>query len=96
LTVSIISRDVVIVLTVVIVNLAIGRRTFRPSMFGKMATATYIVTAVVAMFFNYRGYHSVLFDVLVWASLVITVVSSLHYIWHAARIIDTPQRNAAP
>ena len=53
LTVLIISRDVVIVLTVAIVNLAIGPRTFRPSIFGKIATATYIVTAVVAMFFNY-------------------------------------------
>ena len=46
-----------------IVNLAIGRRTFRPSIFGKIATATYIVTAVVAMLFNYLGYHSVIFDV---------------------------------
>ena len=45
-----------------IVNLAIGRRTFRPSIFGKIATATYIVTAVVAMFFNYLGYHSVIVD----------------------------------
>ena len=55
LTVLIISRDVVIVLTVAIVNLAIGPRTFRPSIFGKIATATYIVTAVVAMLFNYLG-----------------------------------------
>src|SRR5437667_7911097 len=39
LTVLIISRDVVIVLTVAIVNLAIGKRTFQPSIFGKMATA---------------------------------------------------------
>src|SRR4051812_41195132 len=60
LTVIIISRDVVIVLTVTIVNLAIGPRTFRPSVFGKAATATSIATAVVAMFFNYRGYHSAL------------------------------------
>src|SRR5262245_24721916 len=58
LTVLIISRDVVIVLTVAIVNLAIGRRTFRPSVFGKIATATYILTAVVAMLFNYLGYAS--------------------------------------
>ena len=36
-----------------IVNLAIGPRTFRPSIFGKIATATYMLTAVVAMFFNY-------------------------------------------
>ena len=90
LTVCVISRDVVIVLTVAIVNLAIGPRTFRPSIFGKIATATYIVTAVVAMFFNYLGYHSVLVDLFVWASLAITIISSLHYIWHAARIIEAP------
>jgi len=88
LTVVIISRDVVIVLTVAIINLAIGRRTFRPSIFGKIATATYIVTAVAAMWFNYLRYHSAVVDVLVYASLAITLISSLHYIKHAARIID--------
>jgi len=95
LTVLIISRDVVIVLTVAIVNLAIGPRTFRPSVFGKIATATYIVTAVVTMLFNYLRYRSVVVDVFVYASLAITLVSSLHYISHAARIIDEPQRMSA-
>jgi cardiolipin synthase len=90
LTVCMISRDVVILLTVAIVNLAIGRRTFQPSMFGKIATATYIVTAVAAMLFNYLGYHSAIVDVGIWASLAITIVSAIHYIWHARRIIDTP------
>jgi len=94
LTVLIISRDVVIVLTVAIVNLAIGPRTFRPSVFGKIATATYILTAVVAMLFNYLGWHSVLFDLFIYASLAITVISSLHYIWHAARIIEEPGAGA--
>jgi cardiolipin synthase (CMP-forming) len=95
LTICIISRDVVIVLTVAIVNLAIGRRTFKPSIFGKIATATYMVTAVAAMIFNYRGYHSRIFDALVWVSLAITWVSAIHYIRHAARIIETPQPTAA-
>lgn len=90
LTVMIISRDVVIVATVAIVNLAIGRRTFKPSIYGKIATATYMITAVVAMFFNYLGYHSVIVDLLIYASLAITLISSLHYIRHAARIIDAP------
>jgi cardiolipin synthase len=90
LTVLIISRDVVIVLTVAIVNLAIGRRTFRPSIYGKIATATYILTAVAAMFYNYLGHHSLVVDAFIWASLAITVISSLHYILHAARIIDAP------
>jgi cardiolipin synthase len=90
LTVCIISRDIVIVATVAIVNLAIGPRTFQPSVFGKIATATYIVTAVAAMLFNYLGYHSVIVDVGVWASLAITLISAFHYIWHARRIIDAP------
>ncbi len=89
LTIIIFSRDVVIVVTVAVVNLAIGPRTFRPSIFGKAATATYIVTAVVAMFFNYRGYPSALVEFFVWASLAITLISSLHYIWHARQIIGT-------
>jgi cardiolipin synthase len=89
LTIIIFSRDVVIVVTVAVVNLAIGPRTFRPSIFGKAATATYIVTAVVAMFFNYRGYPSAVVEFFVWASLAITLISSLHYIWHARQIIGT-------
>jgi cardiolipin synthase len=87
LTVLIITRDVLIVLTVAIVNLAIGPRTFRPSIFGKLATAIYILTAVVAMFFNYRGHHSPLVEVFVYASLAITLVSGVHYVWHSARVL---------
>jgi cardiolipin synthase (CMP-forming) len=90
LTVLIISRDVGIVLTVAIVNLAVGRRTFQPSIYGKTATGTYIVTAVAAMIFNYLGYHSVIVDLGIFASLVITLISGLHYLWHAARIFDAP------
>jgi cardiolipin synthase len=86
LTVLVISRDVLIVLTVAIINLAVGPRTFRPSIFGKIATATYIVTAVIAMFFNYRGYESVIFTLSVYASLAITLVSGVHYIWYASRL----------
>ena len=88
LTVLIISRDVGIVLTVAVVNLAIGPRTFRPSVFGKIATATYIMTAVVAMLFNYLRYRSVIVDAFVYASLVITLVSAFHYIRHATRIVE--------
>ena len=88
LTVMMISRDVVIVGTVAIINLAMGPRTFRPTIYGKTATAVYILTAVVAMLFNYLGYHSPVVDVFIYASLVITLVSGLHYIWHTARALE--------
>jgi len=91
LTVLVISRDVVIVLTVAVVNLAVGPRTFRPSVYGKVATAVYIMTCVLAMFFNYLGQHSRLVDVAIYASLAVTLASGVHYIVHAARIINQPQ-----
>jgi cardiolipin synthase (CMP-forming) len=94
LTVLIISRDVVIVLTVAIVNLAIGRRTFRPSIYGKIATATYIVTSVVVMLFNYLERSSVLVRACIWASLAITLISGIHYITHAARLINESHADA--
>lgn len=79
-TVLVISRDVAIVLTVAVVNLAIGPRTFRPSIFGKIATATYIVTGVITLYFNYLGKVSPVVDVFVYASLAITIVSAAHYL----------------
>src|SRR6188472_4756711 len=42
LTVSVISRDIVIIAVVAVVNLAVGPRTFRPSIWGKMTTAALI------------------------------------------------------
>lgn len=90
LTILIISRDVVIVLTVAIVSLSLGPRTFHPSIYGKLATATYIITAVVVMFFNYLGRTSVVVDAAIWASLTITLVSGFHYVAHVRRIINEP------
>src|ERR1017187_7135390 len=71
LTVLVISRDVGIVLTVTVVNLAIARRTFRPSIFGKAATAIYIVTGVVTLYFNYRREPSLLVTICVYVALAI-------------------------
>ncbi len=53
LTVLVMSRDIGIVVTVAIVNLAVGRRTFPPSIFGKAATATFMLTAVLTLWANY-------------------------------------------
>lgn len=91
LTVLVLSRDVVIVVTVAIVNLAVGRRTFTPSIWGKSATAVYIVTCVLFMILNYARVSSPVLDGMVYLSLVLTIVSSFHYIFHATRIINGPE-----
>jgi cardiolipin synthase len=85
-TVLVISRDVAIVLTVAVVNLAVGPRTFRPSIFGKIATATYIMTGVVALYYNYLGVASPVVTAFVYASLAITLISAFHYATQVLRL----------
>ena len=88
LTVLIISRDVGIVLTVAIVSLAMGPRTFTPSLLGKGATAFFILTCVVVMYFNFLGQRSEVVDLFVWGSLVITLASGIDYVFRVAKIIN--------
>ena len=88
LTVLVISRDVVIVLTVAVVNLSMGRREFHPSTLGKIATLLYVLTGAFALLFNFLGRASVVVDVLVYAALFVTVASGLHYIVHVARLVN--------
>jgi cardiolipin synthase len=85
-TVLVISRDVAIVATVAVVNLAIGPRTFRPSIYGKIATALYVVTGVASLYFNYLGQASTLVSTLIWACLAITFVSAGDYAIRVARM----------
>ena len=85
LTVLIASRDVGIVLTVAIVNLALGPRTFYPSIWGKLATATFVATGVVTLCFNWLAVPSVIPSLFFWASAGITIFSALHYLLTAQR-----------
>ena len=88
LTILVISRDVVIVVVVAIVNLAVGPRTFTPSLLGKLTTATFILTSVVVMFYNYREEESVVVTAAIWLSLALTLVSSADYMFKMRRLIS--------
>ena len=90
LTVLVISRDVVIVAVVAIVNLAVGPRTFRPSLLGKLATATFILANVVIMYFNWRMERSVIVEAAIWLALALTLVSSGDYFFRLRKLINVP------
>ncbi|MFN8057844.1 MAG: CDP-alcohol phosphatidyltransferase family protein [Vicinamibacterales bacterium] len=89
LTVMVIGRDVGIVATVAVVNLAVGRRTFMPSVFGKAATAAYVCTGAMALLANWTGRASSLVPVLVYTSGALTVISGLHYISRVTKAGDS-------
>ena len=90
LTVSVISRDIVIIGVVAIVNLAMGPRTFRPSIWGKMTTAALILTSVIVMYFNYLGKTSVLVDAAIWISFGLTAISAADYFLRLRLLINEP------
>jgi cardiolipin synthase len=85
LTVLVISRDLGIVLTVAVVNLAVARRTFRPSLLGKATTFVYVVTGVYTLYANYVGEPSRVVKGLEYVCLALTVASAAHYLVRVAR-----------
>jgi cardiolipin synthase len=92
-TILVISRDIGIVATVAVFNLAVGPRTFRPSIFGKIATATYILTGLVTMYFNYLDRTSAVVTGFIYASLVITFISAGHYLVQTIRLAKSVDKN---
>jgi cardiolipin synthase (CMP-forming) len=91
LTVFVISRDIVIVGVVAIISLAMGPRSFTPSMWGKVATATYILTSVVVMYFNYRAERAAIVDFSIWVALAVTLISGIDYFLKLRRLINEPE-----
>jgi cardiolipin synthase len=94
LAVLVISRDVGIVLTVAVVNLAIARRTFRPSWLGKATTVIYVVTGVVTLYENYLGQVSALVTFCVYVSLGVTILSAADYAVRMTRSAPVDERRS--
>jgi cardiolipin synthase len=80
LTVVVVSRDIGIVLTVAVFNLAVSRRTFKPTLLGKAATVVYVFTGVIALYANYLGRPLLIVEVAVYTSLLFTLASAGQYL----------------
>ena len=86
-TVLVFGRDVGILLVAAILYAAVGRREFQPSIFGKANTIAQ-VSAVAAVLLHQltNAQWVVIFRMLALdATIVLTVVSGLHYAWLVSR-----------
>src|SRR5213594_3575106 len=87
LTILTISRDVLIVLIALVIHLATGLTRFPATVYGKITTATQVVTVGTMLLYNTLGIRStVVVPSLVYLTLAATVFSGFHYIRHAARL----------
>ncbi len=86
-TVLVFGRDVGILLVAAILYAAVGRREFRPSIFGKANTLAQIgaVAAVLLHQLTPAVWVADLRSIALGATMVLTVASGLHYAWTASR-----------
>jgi len=93
LTVISISRDVLIALSVLIIHLQTGHSRFPPSLLGKCTTAAQLFTVGLCMLANFTTQVGMeIFLPVVYATLLITVSSGLHYFYLSVKIIESYQR----
>jgi len=81
LTVVILSRDAIIIVSVAIVNLTVGRRIFYPSMLGKLSTVAQLVTIGLVLLANAAGRGGEWLAPVFAVTLALTVGSALHYVY---------------
>jgi len=85
LAVLTLSRDALILIAVLIINLTVGRRLFYPSLLGKLSTVAQIVTVGVLLLLNALGQSGfLLLDALYFATAGLVVASGFHYVYLAA------------
>jgi cardiolipin synthase len=93
LTVTMLFRDGMLVVAVVIVNLTVGPRAFAPSRLGKVSTALIIATGCAALAANAVGDCPQALRWLYFTTLGVLVASTLHYVYQASE--KPPRRSQA-
>ncbi|MBZ5536405.1 MAG: CDP-alcohol phosphatidyltransferase family protein [Acidobacteriia bacterium] len=75
-----ISRDIIIVVSALIIYIATGFRNFRPSVYGKITTLLQLATVLTSIGFSYLGYRSLIARATVYAAVAATAFSGFHYV----------------
>lgn len=95
LTVTSISRDLLIALAALIIHLQTGHTEFPPSFLGKCTTAGQLIMVAAVMLANLTPAVTPALDPLVYATLLVTVASGLHYFYRSVMLIESYQRAEA-
>lgn len=89
LTITVISRDLLLVLSVLVINLTIGRRAFPPSILGKCTTVSQLFLIFLFLVANEFNREVPGIDAVIYLVLALTVASGLHYMMYGMRLIGS-------
>ncbi|MBI4445641.1 MAG: CDP-alcohol phosphatidyltransferase family protein [Acidobacteria bacterium] len=87
LAVTVISRDVVLIISVLVLNLLGERRVFYPSLVGKATTALQLLTILAVLSSQFTHINPSLFNLLVYMTLAFTIVSGVHYLSRGRKLV---------
>lgn len=87
LTIPVIGRDLILVLSVLIINLTVGRRIFPPSVLGKATTVSQLVLILMVLASNFFHRELPGVPVVIYLVLALTVASGLHYMVQGMSLI---------
>jgi len=92
ITALVFGRDLGILLVAALLYAAVGRREFNPSLFGKLNTVAQVMAVAVVLLHQIYDARWVmdLERVALYATMVLTVASGLHYSWMVMRRMSTP------
>ena len=92
-TVTVISRDVFIIVGAAAINIMTGFRGFRPSWLGKVNTTVQIVAIAAIMFAASVPYDTGYYLPTVYATVfTFAVLSGLHYIFFASKLLNEDRK----
>jgi len=87
LTITVISRDLLLVVSVLIIYITVGRRIFLPTILGKWTTTFQLLLVISILVSNYLGAPIRGLDLVIYATLALTVSSGLHYMVRGMKLI---------
>jgi cardiolipin synthase len=93
-TVLVFGRDVGILVVAAILYAAVGRREFKPTLFGKANTVAQVTAVAVVLLHQVSDARWVvaLRTVALDATVILTVASGFHYAWIVMRRMSSPAR----
>jgi cardiolipin synthase (CMP-forming) len=80
LMILMISRDVFILVTSLVIVLMVGWRVFKPTPYGKATTFLQVLTIFAVLYANWQGTAVPELDILFYMTGIITTVSGIHYL----------------
>jgi cardiolipin synthase len=96
-TLLVFTRDLFIIIVAALVYAIAGFRDFRPSIFGKLNTLAQVATVLLVLLYQLAPFPELQLacQIAFWATLVLTVISGVHYAVRVGTGVRAAEKHAA-